>query len=333
MFCLSSSLSTSLILSCAIIAAIPAAAQNVLSPTKIASLYGLTSSTSLPFPAQTLSSTDAASFLQSNWDITKRGDITNKADVSFVTDPLTANPSPVLEVLYPAGSYSSSSGTTFGTYFNDSSTGFGTVQISYGVGFDVGFDFVKGGKLPGLRGGDLQGCDGGVNSAACFSSRIMWRTNGTGEAYVYAQGQNSLCKHSNVLCNDDGYGASISRGSFSFIPGTWCQIDMVVSLNNPVDSSNGFIAVYYNGAIVINQTEMQIRSNSSVESIQGMFFSSFFGGSDSSWAPSNDQHAYFRTLQMFASDDASTLKSSAKRSSVSAIAFVFASVVAITVII
>ena len=61
-----------LVLSCAIFAVLPAAAQNFLSPTQIASVHSLTSSTSLPFPTQTLSSEDAATFLkQSSWGITK----------------------------------------------------------------------------------------------------------------------------------------------------------------------------------------------------------------------------------------------------------------------
>ena len=36
-------------------------------------------------------------------------------------------------------------------------------------------------------------------------------------AYAYVQGENNLCKQSNVKCNDSGFGASISRGSFSFV--------------------------------------------------------------------------------------------------------------------
>ena len=42
----------------------------------------------------------------------------------------------------------------------------------------------RGGKLPGLRGGpDARGCSGGSASDGerCFSTRLMWRTNGAGE--------------------------------------------------------------------------------------------------------------------------------------------------------
>ncbi|KAF8313480.1 hypothetical protein DL93DRAFT_2081211, partial [Clavulina sp. PMI_390] len=138
----------------------------------------------------------------------------------------------------------------------------------------------------------------------------MWRTNAQGEAYAYLQGPSDLCSEKDVICNSDGFGTSIDRGSFSFVAGTWNQVDMVVGLNNPVSSKNGYIAAYYNGALAINQTGLQIRSDSSVGSIQGMFFSTFFGGSDSSWAPSTNQTTYFKNIQMFASDSASKLVSS-----------------------
>lgn len=42
----------------------------------------------------------------------------------------------------------------------------------------------KGGKLPGLRGGpENHGCSGGdaTNGTTCFSTRLMWRSNGSGE--------------------------------------------------------------------------------------------------------------------------------------------------------
>lgn len=56
--------------------------------------------------------------------------------------------------------------------------------LSYELAFDAGFDWVKGGKLPGLRGGpNPDGCSGGnePNGTDCFSTRLMWRQNGAGE--------------------------------------------------------------------------------------------------------------------------------------------------------
>lgn len=53
--------------------------------------------------------------------------------------------------------------------------------------FTSEFEFVKGGKMPGMYGGKM-GCGGGVNAAeqGCFSARLMWRREGEGTVYLYA---------------------------------------------------------------------------------------------------------------------------------------------------
>jgi len=57
------------------------------------------------------------------------------------------------------------------------------MMLTYDIAFDENFDFVKGGKLPGLRGGANNGCEGGSqpNGTDCWSTRLMWRKNGAGE--------------------------------------------------------------------------------------------------------------------------------------------------------
>ena len=70
--------------------------------------------------------------------------------------------------------------------------------LTYEVAFDPMFDWVRGGKLPGLRGGpNPNGCDGGSQSdGTCFSTRIMWRASGDGEgAYMTSDWCHSLIRH------------------------------------------------------------------------------------------------------------------------------------------
>jgi hypothetical protein len=58
------------------------------------------------------------------------------------------------------------------------------MMVSYELAFDSNFDWVKGGKLPGLRGGlNSTGCSGGnqADGLSCFSTRLMWRRDGEGE--------------------------------------------------------------------------------------------------------------------------------------------------------
>lgn len=53
-------------------------------------------------------------------------------------------------------------------------------MVEYEVYFPSDFDFVKGGKLPGFHGGNLD-CSGYSvvpNGKNCFSTRLMWRENG-----------------------------------------------------------------------------------------------------------------------------------------------------------
>lgn len=158
---------------------------------QIASLYSLTTSTTLPFPTVTQSSSDTDSLLVSEWSLGK-GRIQDGANnLAFVNDPFptssTANTSvPVLQATYPAGGFSSNqSGAQWYNLWNasDGST-FGTMLATYEVAFDSGFDWVKGGKLPGLRGGlNSTGCSGGNEATGqdCFSSRVMWRQSAEGE--------------------------------------------------------------------------------------------------------------------------------------------------------
>ena len=57
--------------------------------------------------------------------------------------------------------------------------------MSYDVQFEEGFDFVKGGKLPGLFGGEGNTGGGIPTGMDGFSARMMWRGNGRVVQYVY----------------------------------------------------------------------------------------------------------------------------------------------------
>jgi hypothetical protein len=159
----------------------------------VASQYQLSTRTSIPFPKQTLDNSNTQSFIISNWDLSKDRIQNGASNLLFVTDPFPDSPppggsssGPVLQVQYPAGSFqaNNSGGAQMYALWNSSGTPFQSMMISYEVAFDTGFDWVKGGKLPGLRGGpDPNNCSGGkqANGTNCFSSRLMWRKDGAGE--------------------------------------------------------------------------------------------------------------------------------------------------------
>jgi hypothetical protein len=282
-----------------------------LTPESLAAKFGLTTSTTLPFPSATQSSSDTQAQLVSDWSLSK-GRIQNGGDdLSFVADPFPNSPAPgattnssgpVLQVTYPAGSFSNNTGGAqfYNLWNTTQSGGFQSMLLSYEVAFDAGFDWVKGGKLPGLRGGtDPTGCSGGNQSTGldCFSARIMWRTNGAGEVYAYIPSPNGLCSETSIICNSD-FGISISRGSFTFSSGQWNRVTLLVQLNNPANVANGNVEVYFNDVQALAQQDLQIRASSSVTA-GGLYFSTFFGGSDSSWSTPTTTHTYFRNVELW----------------------------------
>ena len=171
------------------------ATAQITPPATLASLFSLTTSTSLPFPTATLSNQDTQSFITSGWSLSKGRIQEGGSDLAFVQDPFPNAPAPssssstsgpVLEVTYPQGSFShQTGGAQFYSLWNTSDgSQFHSMLLTYEVAFDTSFDFVLGGKLPGFRGGpDPDGCSGGSASTGsnCFSSRLMWRKHGLGE--------------------------------------------------------------------------------------------------------------------------------------------------------
>ncbi len=145
--------------------------------------------------------------------------------------------------------------------------------LAYEVRFPAGFDFVKGGKLPGIFGGE--GPSGGrkVTGENGFSTRFMWRTGGKGEVYAYIVG-------------NDGRGISLDRGAFVFKRGGWTRLVQEVILNHP-GRNDGRIRVWVNGRLVISRAKLNFRTRETVH-VKGVMAHVFFGGKDPSWASTRD---------------------------------------------
>ena len=80
-----------------------------------------------------------------------------------------------------------------------------SMHLRYAVRFPPGFNFVKGGKLPGLYGGVGNTGRRIPTGEDGFSARVMWRKHGDGEVYAY-------------LPTSREHGTSLGRGGFRFIP-------------------------------------------------------------------------------------------------------------------
>ncbi|KZO90376.1 polysaccharide lyase family 14 protein [Calocera viscosa TUFC12733] len=178
------------------------------------------------------------------------------------------------------------------------------VILSYAVMFQDGFQFRKGGKLPGLYGGTspetAYACSGGRSSSRseCFDLRLMWRSAGAGELYAYlppAPHNEHLC-HQGFQSECDWYGVSIGRGNWHFEPGQWAIVSERVRLND-VGEGNGEVQVFVNGESVIHSTGIMICKTGDCV-FRGVHMQTFFGGSSSAWASPQDQSAYFSAFSM-----------------------------------
>ncbi|KAL5534897.1 hypothetical protein ACEPAF_2987 [Sanghuangporus sanghuang] len=212
------------------------------------------------------------------------------------------------EAVYPAGSWNPSNQPLggFGFYLGGSDdfynailNGAQEVVLGYSVMFENGFEFNKGGKLPGAFGGNGDsafGCSGGRQDgrSQCFDARLMWRSEGAGELYTYLPLTDSNAKAQlsieGTIANDQ-YGYSVARGSFSFPSGEWVAISQRIKLNTP-GQSDGQIKLWVNGEETIKLYNVTL-SESDGATIQGLQFQTFFGGSTSDWASPKTQKAWF----------------------------------------
>ncbi|KAI0787995.1 hypothetical protein C8Q74DRAFT_1197094 [Fomes fomentarius] len=230
----------------------------------------------------------------------------NHAITSLPHDYVTApDGKKSMKAHYPKGSYTFNHDPRGGISFyapgplNVDLTTAKEATFSYDVYFPSGFNFVKGGKLPGLYGGnsdsDALSCSGGRRDNGCFSARFMWRTNGAGELYTYLPPgfpeNRAVCDVPPFSTCNDVYGASVGRGSFKFKTGARTTIGQRIKLND-VGKANGEIELFAGGKSMFSVRGLKLRDNSSGR-IRGIQMQTFFGGADSSWASTKDQDVYF----------------------------------------
>jgi hypothetical protein len=210
----------------------------------------------------------------SGWELRPGGSF-GGANLESLTDPSGRFPE-ILRAHYPAGSASPTVtendhapvGGAQMYLFKQGVEPSDALDLRYFVRFPSGFDFVKGGKLPGLFGGTVNNGKKIPNGTNGLSTRYMWRNEGRGEVYAY-------------LPTSQTQGTSLGRGNWTFTPGPWHEIEQAVDLNVP-GHADGRIRVWFDGKMVLDEGGLVFRTTDSLK-IEGLFFSTFFGGSDSSW--------------------------------------------------
>ncbi len=194
---------------------------------------------------------------------------------------ITDEGSHALAVDYPEGQYgTSNTGAQWKLLFEE---GHECLKVSYRLQYVTPFDFVKGGKLPGLIGGAGNTGGGIPDGTDGWSARMMWRTDGAAVQYVYHPDQPAH------------YGEdlpwSFHDDPVHFIPGEWHEVTHEIQMNTP-GQNNGHITAWFDGELALDRSNMRFRDVDTF-AIDGFYFSTFFGGGSSSWATTKDERILF----------------------------------------
>ena len=164
--------------------------------------------------------------------------------------------------------------------------------MSYWLKFSDNFSWgttSEGGKLPGLAGGDrCSGCAtcDGTNG---FSARLMWRPGGQAILYLYH------------LEKFNGFGDNLnliypSGDNVMFNKGEWYHIMQRVRINSNGSTADGEVEVWVNGHQVLLTTGYRFTSNG--DKVDNLYFSTFHGGSDATWAPTETCYTWFDDVKI-----------------------------------
>ncbi len=146
------------------------------------------------------------------------------------------------------------------------------------------FDFVKGGKLPGLAGG--KGNSGGAIPTGYdgWSVRFMFKEHGNLCAYLYYPDMSERFGEKRFL-ESNGDLLRLKRGG-------WNELLLSVELNS-IDKNDGKVTCALNGTVGLELNSITFRKDERLKADYFMF-SCFMGGGDSSYAPSRNQYLLFK---------------------------------------
>ena len=202
-----------------------------------------------------------------------------------------------LATFYPAGVHGTRETGAQWPYDFDQS--YEEATLSYRVRFAPGFDFVRGGKLPGLAGGTAPTGSTQATGFNGWAGRLMWRTdfNGvSGQPQQLTSGGITYAKYTDSGFSGDG--VQEDRNFFfnpngsrtEFVADRWYQITQRIVMNTPGEF-NGIQQIWVDGVLVINEQNLRYRLDDSF-AIDQMYFSTFYGGNED-WRTSKDEEAYF----------------------------------------
>jgi len=193
-----------------------------------------------------------------------------------------------LRITYPANTYGTAdNGAQAPLGFPPARDACASYRLMFGEGFDWGGSH-EGGKLPGISGGD--DCSGGEDCTGenGFSARLMWRSGGKAVLYLYHMDKPGTYGEDFELRTSDG--------PVRFERGRWYVVTEQVIVNSP-GASDGAVRIWIDGEPALDLRGLRFVTNGDLA--DKLYFSTFHGGSDATWAPSADCHAYFDDIRVF----------------------------------
>ena len=164
--------------------------------------------------------------------------------------------------------------------------------MSYWMRFSDNFSFgtsSEGGKLPGLCGGN--NCSGGDNCDGTngFSARFMWRAGGQIVLYLYHMDKPEKYGEDHPLKYADGSNVIFERGS-------WHHIEERVKINSAGDVYDGEVQAWVDGKEVLSLKGLRFTNNG--DKVDKLYISTFHGGNDETWAPTETCHIWFDDIRI-----------------------------------
>jgi hypothetical protein len=179
-------------------------------------------------------------------------------------------------------------------------------SLSYSVFFPPNFDFVKGGKLPGVCFGSKgRECStGGKWSKDAGSFRVMFREKGAAIGYVYM----ALGSPTNTMNQQSAEFKAVAKTTrktginlwhnprnptFRMLAGSWNAVLVQIRLNSP-SSRDGWLSMTINGK-TMRLDGLTFRTSSSVR-VDTLNFVTFLGGSGKEWESKVDSYILFKDV-------------------------------------
>ena len=207
----------------------------------------------------------------------------------------------VLEVRYPRGKVRSM--RSGASWFWKPVAPRQEAWFSYWVYFPDSLEFRAGGKLHGLVGGKANTGGNKPNGHDGWSCRVHWGENDYIKLYIYHKDQ--VLQWGDVYYfhhNPEPFDVSTanklpghSENDVHVTKGEWHHIMMHVKVND-IGQKNGIAQAWYDGKPVVNLYGFEFRDETVKPEnllIDGVYFSTFFGGRDERYKPVKNEYILF----------------------------------------